>query len=127
MECLEEIIAEAKCCAADMGHKHIMSARFGNDNKEAEFNMLRMNAYIRTLENNIPKFETKKEIVSILPKKVSFDSLKKKNNFLYLNPIPEEKVICTEVEITPCLTDSDIQAIIEEIRLLCVTCNCNCK
>ena len=127
MICLEEIICEAKCCSAGIAHKYIRAATFGNDDKALKFDLYRLNAYIRTLERNKTKTYTKKETVLETPKKVSFDSLQKNKNSLYLNTKPEERVICTEVEIPPCLTDSEIQKIIEEIRLLCSTCNCNCK
>lgn len=127
VECLDEIIEEAKCCSASMSSRYIRDVEFGNETKELQFDYMRLNAYIRTLERNKCKIITKKEVVEYFPKKVSFSSLSKNKNSLYLNQKPEKKVICTDVEIAPCLTDSEIRIIIEEIRLLCSTCNCNCK
>lgn len=126
MECLNEIIKEAKCCSGNLAHKLIRELTFGNESEALSFDLARLNAYIRTLERNKTKVIHKKETIYVLPEKVSINSLQKKNNSLYLNPKPEPKVICTEVEITPCLTDSEITTIIEEIRLLCSNCNCNC-
>jgi hypothetical protein len=124
---IEDIICEAKCCAGNIAHKYIREATFGNDNKALLFDMMRLNAYVRTLERNIPKITIKKEKVVVLPNQVPFNSLNKNKNVLYLNPKAEVKVVCTKVKSTPCLTDSEVQKIIEEIRLLCSTCNCNCK
>lgn len=127
MICLDDIIEEAKCCSGNLAHKKILAATFGNDDQALSFDFMRINAYIRTLERQKPRFITKEEIVYVTPQKVNFNSLQKNKNSLYLNQKPEAKVVCTKVEITPCLTDSEIKKIIEEIRLLCSTCNCNCK
>lgn len=123
--CLDDIITEAKCCSGNLGHKVIRAAIFGNATDEMWFELMRLNSYIKTLERNKKKYITKKETVTVEPEKVDFNSLHHNEKTLYLKS--EQKVICTKVEITPCLTDSDISKIIEEIRLLCSTCNCNCK
>jgi hypothetical protein len=125
--CLDTIICEAKCCSANIASKYIRAITFGNDDKALYFDLRRLNAYIKTLQRNKVKIITSKQLVSTLPKKVSLDSLQKKNKTLYLKAEPEEQEICVKTEILPCLTDSEIQKIIEEIRLLCSTCNCNCK
>lgn len=122
--CLDDIIEEAKCCSGNLAHKKIRASTFGNDDKALSFDFMRLNAYIRTLERNKPKFKTIETVVPITQQKVNFNSLQKNKNLLYLNQKPEAQIICTEVEIIPCLTDSEIQKIIEEIRLLCSTCNC---
>jgi len=125
--CLDTIICEAKCCSANIAYKYIRAVTFGNYDKALYFDLRRLNTYIKTLERNKVKIVTEKQLVSILPKKVSFDSLEHNNKTLYLKTKTEEQEICVKTEIQPCLTDSEIQKIVEEIRLLCSTCNCNCK
>ena len=122
--CLDEIIKEAKCCSGKLGHKVARGLSFGNEDEELSFDLIRLNAYICTLEENEETYYTKKELV--YNKKVDFNSLQKKNNNLYLNAKSEPRVVCTKIKMAPCLTDSEIQKIIEEIRLLCKSCGCNC-
>ena len=125
--CLDTIICEAKCCSAGIASKYIRAVTFGNDNKALYFDLRRLNTYIKTLQRNKKKIITTKQVVSLSPKKVTLDSLKRNNKTLHLKTEPKEQEICVKTEIMPCLTDSEIQKIIEEIRLLCSTCNCNCK
>ena len=127
MDCLDEIISEAKCCAGKLAHDYARAATFGNTDDELSFNFMRLNAYIRTLERNKTKHSHKKEIVYENPKTVSLNSLQKKNNLLYLKQKQERKVITRCEEITPCLTDDEIRSIVEEIKLLCSNCSCNCN
>lgn len=125
--CLDTIICEAKCCSANIANKYIRAVTFGNDDKALYFDLRRLNTYIKTLQRNKKKIVTNKHTVSTFPKKVSFDSLERNNKTLYLKTKQEEQEICVKTEIPPCLTDSEVQKIVEEIRLLCSTCNCNCK
>lgn len=125
--CLDTIICEAKCCSANIANKYIRAVTFGNYNEALLFDLRRLNIYIKTLERNKTKVITEKKVISTFPKKVSFDSLQHNNKTLYLKTKTEEQEICIKTEIKPCLTDSEIQKIVEEIRLLCSTCNCNCK
>ena len=117
------IICEAKCCSATFGAKYAKAAKYGEVSEQQYWDYLRLNAYIRTLERNLPEFKYKKE--AKLLQNVSLDALEKKNSFLTLQN--NVTVVCTKTEISPCLTDSEVCQIVEYIRLLCSTCNCDCN
>jgi hypothetical protein len=122
---LNAIICEAKCCSAELGRKHAKALSVGEDTPNTFYDLLRINAYIRTLERNKVKHEVKKGVKPITSGSVSFDALEKKDSFLTLPN--KEVVVCTKTEIRPCLSDDEICKIVEEIKLLCSTCqNCNC-
>ena len=124
MNCLKEIICEAKCCATDYAAKFADSLTFGRTQAGVpDYDMLMM--YIDVLERNYPYYIELKEKVAIVPQKIQFSSLTKQNNNLHLNI--EEKVVCREVKIDPCLPDSDLIKIVEIVKTFCSTCDCNCK
>jgi len=118
-----KIIEEAKYCAAKMADKYVDAATFGNVTDKLYFDLLTINAYIRTLSRNIPESYFKKEKVVMEGQYVDFSLLKKQNNYLILETKQEYK--CTEVSIPKCLSDDDLQAISEQVKLLCNNCNCN--
>ncbi len=120
---LHEIICEAKCCSAVLGAKFAKATTYGEMTDQLYWDFMRLNAYIRTLERNETKYIHKKEKKQL--QSVSIDVLEKKNSFLTLRH--KETVVCTITEISPCLSDSEICQIVEHIRLLCATCNCNCN
>lgn len=125
IHCLREIICEAKCCAVDYAAGFADLLTFGRDNPEKYYDYLMLMTYIDMLERNYPEYVTVKEKVAIVPQKINFSSLQKENNTLHLNV--EERVICTKVQIDPCLSDSDMIKIIEQIKKYCSNCNCNCN
>lgn len=118
------IIEEAKCCSANMAHKWVKLATFGNKEDEFYYDYLRLNSYIRTLERNQVEYKEIKVPINI--QKVDFSSLRKQNNTLTLDST-QVQFECVKIEIRPCLSDDEISKIVEEIRLLCSSCNCNCQ
>lgn len=120
-----DIIKEAKCCSSNLALKFAREATFGNDTDESFYDLMRINAYIRTLERNEKKIIHEKEKIPFENQLVSFSMLKKKNSFLTLEL--KDKYICVRKEIEPCLTDFEIREIIEQIRLLCSVCNPCCN
>lgn len=121
---IECIIQEAKCCSANIAHSYAKKAIYGNETEEDLYTLLRINAYIRTLERNKGTEKHYKEKVSLISGEISISMLKRKNNLLFLDS--NDKYICVTKKIDSCLKDSDLRLIIEEIRLLCGKCNCNC-
>ncbi len=117
-------IEEAKCCAGKLAHKHVKLTSTGDDSEEVYFNLLRLNAYIRTLERNKGEVKKYSKKVPIEGQEISFSMLKRKNNLLFLDS--GDELVCVTEKIEPCLSDSDINSIIEKIKLLCSSCNCNC-
>lgn len=122
MECLDEIICNAKKCSVEMGAKYAHDFKYGELSEELKWNFLKLNGFIRTLLRNQGTIKYKKELG--YPTTVSIDSLTKKKSFLYLRC--EQRIICTKTKISPCLSDSEINDIVEQIKLLCSSCNCNC-
>lgn len=120
---LEQIICEARCCSANIGAKYANAATYGEATEELWWDLLRINAYIRTLERNLPRHIHIKEKVQL--KSVDIGALEKIKSFLTLRN--KEKVVCKTIEIEPCLSEADLCKIVEHIRLLCATCNCNCN
>lgn len=111
------------CCSATLGAKYAHDFKFGEASDETKWNFRKLNNFIRTLSRNHETIKYKKEIVN---KTITdFSSLEKKNSFLSLrhNTIS----VCVKTKISPCLSDSEINHIIEQIKLLCATCNCGCK
>lgn len=120
--CLDDIILEAKCCAAGYAESYVSNLTFGNKN---DIDYLLLMSYIDILKRNRTDHTHVTKKIKILPQKVDFSSLTKQNNTLAL-PI-KEKIICEEVLIEPCLSDSEICKIVEQIKTLCSQCNCNCN
>lgn len=119
------IIEEAKTCSGELATKWVKEATFGNDTEETFYDLMRINSYIRILERNRKKVVYEKEKIPFENQLVSFSMLKKKNSFLTLEL--KDKYICVRKEIEPCLTDFDLRKIVEQIRLLCSTCNSCCN
>lgn len=117
-----EAIEEAKCCSANLAHKYVKAFSVGDDNEELFWNLLRVNAYIRTLERNKGEFKRYAKKVSLDGQQISFSMLKRKNNLLILEA--SDELVCVTEKIDPCLSDSEISSIIEKIKLLCSSCNC---
>lgn len=123
MICLDDIICEAKCCAACLGAKYAHDFKYGESTNETKYNFLKLMSFIRTLCRNQTTYTYNKELVAV--QNVEFSSLQKQNSFLTLTN--NKVVVCTKTEISPCLCDSEISHIIEQVKLLCSTCNCNCN
>lgn len=126
IKCLQDIICDAKCCAAEYSKGFIDALTFGrgeSDHRYYDYLILMM--YIDVLERNQPKYIYVKNKIALVPKKIHFSSLKKENNTLHLDV--KEEVVCEEVIIDPCLPDSDIEKIVEQIKRFCSTCGCNCN
>lgn len=119
---LGELICDAQKCSANLGAKYAHAFTYGEASEELKWNFLTLNALLRTLIRNQGETVYKKEKVKV--DSVSIDSLQKKNSFLYLKC--DEKVVCKKTKISPCLSDSEISYIAEQIKLLCDSCNCNC-
>jgi hypothetical protein len=126
VDCLDEIIKEAKCCSSKIASDLSIDLSFGNDD-DNKLKLMALNSFIRTLERNTVKYKTVKKTILEYPKKVSLESLQVNKKTLFLKPKPEEKIICLKVEIPTCLSDSEIKDIVEKIKLLCSNCNCNCN
>jgi len=125
MKCLKEIICEAKCCATDYAAKFADMLTFGRKDDEKYYNYMMLMTYIDVLERNQPEYIHVKDKVALVPKKIEFSSLTKQNNTLHLDI--KEEVVCKEVRIEPCLPDSDLEKIVEQIKRFCSTCDCNCN
>jgi hypothetical protein len=123
MKCLDEIICEAKCCSTEYAAKFAEDKTFGRDTDNSDYFMLMM--YIDVLQRNTPSFIKLKAKVTTCPKKISFSSLKKENNKLFLDI--REAVKCVDVKLDACLSDAELCKIIEEIKVLCNQCECNCN
>lgn len=119
-----EAIKEAKCCSGRMAANFVTYASTGDDTDELFYNFLRVNAYIRTLERNKGEIKRYSKKLSLEGQEVSFSMLKRKNNLLFLDS--GDKLVCVTEKIEPCLSDSDISSIIEKVKILCSSCNCNC-
>lgn len=122
IDCLEEIIKEAKCCATKLAAEFADAKTFGRETGD-EYAMFML--YIDVLERNKLKYISVKKKTTIPVEKIDFSSLKKTNNTLHLNI--QEEIVCEDVEVEPCLPDSDISKIVEYIKKRCSTCNCNCN
>ena len=120
---LDDIICEAMCCSATLGAKYAHDFKFGEATEETKWNFLKINSLIRTLLRNGEVVKYTKETV----KKTSadFSSLQKTNNYLSLKH--DTVTVCVKTKICPCLAHSEINHIIEQIKLLCTTCKCSCK
>lgn len=125
MKCLKDIICDAKCCAVEYAAGFIDSLTFGRSNDSRYDDYMTLMMYIDVLERNQQEYVYVKELVAMTPKKIHFSSLKKENNTLHLDV--KEEVVCREIKIEPCLPDSDIEKIVEQIKRFCSTCGCNCN
>lgn len=125
IDCLREIICEAKCCATEYASGFVDLLIFGRDDQEKYYEYLTLMMYIDILERNYPVYIEIKDKIAIIPQKINFSSLQKQNNTLHLNV--EEQVVCREVRIDPCISDSDMNKIIEYVKRYCSNCNCNCN
>jgi len=114
------VIEEAGFCASKIAVKYVDVATYGNRDEKLFFNLLRINAYIRTLKRNIPETYSKRERVSQEGQSVDFSSLKRENNVLLLEKKSEFR--CIEVPIQKCLEDHELRRIVEQINLLCSDC-----
>lgn len=120
---IEDVICEAKACSAVMGAKYAHDFKYGEISDQTEWDYRRLNSFIKTLERNKPIIIYVKEVSPV--KSADFYSLKKQNSFLSL--ADTEFVTRTRTEISPCLSDSEIRHIIEQIKLICSICNCKCN
>lgn len=119
------IIDEANCCAAKIAGRYVDVITYGNTDRKLYSDLLRINAYIRTLKRNVPEKYWKKEKVLTEGQTIDFSCLKKQNNYLILETELEYK--CVEYETEVCLSDCELRKIVEQIKLLCPECNCNCN
>lgn len=112
---IESEIDEISGIAGNIAYKFSKAAIFGNDTTEMYYDLLRINAYLRTLERNQVETVVTKSSTPIAGQTVSMSSLKKKNNVLIL----DQPVYCLTTEIEPCLSDEKICQIIELARVMC--------
>ena len=115
---LNDIICDAKSCSAVLGAKYAHDFKFGEATEETKWNLLKLNGFMRTLSRNHETIKYKKE--KIKKTSADFSSLEKKNKYLSLKC--DTITVCTKTKISPCLCDSEIKHIIEQIKLLCITC-----
>lgn len=124
MRCLDDIICKAKGCSAYLGAKYAKAFTYGENTEEMKYELMRLNGYIRTLSRNHETIKYKKEKVKVTS--VNIDSLTRKNSSLYLKC--DTKTVCTKTVVSPCLSDSEIDRIIEQINTICRECDCcNCN
>lgn len=117
-----EILKEAKCCSVNMAAKWVNEANHGNEDQELFFNYLALNSYIRALcrYDNSPKVKALTYDSLVYGQEVLSDG----NNLLILNSAIADE--CVDPDSVNCLTEDQICKIIEKIKFLCSTCNCNC-
>jgi len=118
-------INKAKKCAGEMAYRYSVDATFGEATEYCFYSLLRINAYIRALERNIPENIEIKEKISLEGQKINISSLKKENNTLILDH--QEQYTCSIIEKRRCLSDEEICVIVENINILCSNANCNCN
>lgn len=123
MRCLDDIICEARCCAATLGAKYIHDLKYGEASKETEWNFRKLHSFIQTLDRNHATVKYRKEVKAVTS--VDFSALQRRNSFLSLRD--RQVVTCVKEEIGPCLSDPEIDHIIEQVKLLCASCNCQCN
>jgi hypothetical protein len=121
--CLDNIICEARCCAATLGAQYAKAFKYGEVTDTHLWNFRKLHSFIQTLDRNHVTVKHKKELKAV--SSVNFSALEKQNSFLSLKHT--HRVVCVKEEIGPCLSDSEIDHIVEQIRLLCSSCNCNCN
>lgn len=121
--CLDDIICQARCCAAHIGARLAHDTKYGEVTTETEWNFRKLMSFIQTLDRNHTTVKYRKEVKPMTS--VDFSSLEKKKSFLSLRH--NQVVTCVKEEIGPCLSDSEIDHIAEQVKLLCATCNCNCS
>lgn len=123
MRCLDDIICEARRCAATLGAKYARALTYGQESDEITYNFRKIHSFLQTLERNHTTIKYKKERKTVT--NVDFSALEKRNSFLSLRS--NQVVTCVKEEISPCLSDSEIDHIAEQLRLLCAECNCHCN
>lgn len=123
MTYLDDILCEAKCCSATLGAKYAHELKFGELTDETKYNLLKLNGFIRTLCRNKGEVIHKRKVIPV--KNVDFSDLQRQNKYLTLKH--KHITVCEKEEISPCLPDSEISHIIEQVKLLCSTCNCKCN
>lgn len=123
VRCLDDIICDARCCAATLGAKYAHELKYGEESQETIWAFRRLHSFIQTLERNHTTVKYRKEKSAV--RSVDFSMLEKKNSFLSLRNM--QVTTCVREEIGPCLSDSEIDHIIEQVKLLCASCNCNCS
>lgn len=123
MTALDDIICEAKGCVIALAVKYANEIKYGEVSDISKWHFRQTVSYIRTLERNHTIVKHRKEISPVTS--VDFNSLHKQNSFLSLRHA--EVVTCIKTEISPCLSDSEINHIVEQIKILCSTYNCKCN
>lgn len=118
---LDHILKIANCCSATLGAKYAYEYKYGELSEDTKWNFLKINNFIRTLCRNMEIIKYKKETVK--KTSVDFSSLHKSNKYLSLKC--DTITVCTKTKISPCLSDSEISHIIEQIKLICNTCGCS--
>lgn len=106
-----------------MGALWAVRATHGEEDDKLYFDLLRLNGYIRTLCRNEKKFVHKKKKVPVTS--VPFSHLVKHKSFLTLKE--NTKIVCEVTEIEPCLPENEVRSIVEKIKIMCPTCDCNCN
>lgn len=105
-----------------MAAKYAQLKTFGNETEQDFYNLLAINTLVRTLERNQPIIKTVKVPVSQEGQTVDISSLKKQNNVLILDS--KDEFTCEKIEVSPCLSDDELQKIVEHLKSMCSLCNC---
>jgi len=116
-----EDIEVLKAGSAKIAAIYSRKAIYGNAKKSMLFQLLSLNAIIRSLERNVPQYKTVKVVNSLEGSYVPLSSLVSQNNVLIL----ETQSPTTDcVLIESCLSDEEICKIIEAGLLICNQFNC---
>lgn len=117
-------IAEAKLALGNISGKYAKDYTYGNHTEATRTDMLRMQAYIWTMERNAGRNKALpiNALKSLEGQKVEFSALKSQGNSLILDVKSYIHDSC--VEYRPCLSDSEICQIVELARVLAYKYNC---
>lgn len=120
---LDEEIDEAKAGLATITNKYAKASTFGNATEELRYDMLRMFAYIKTLERNCERTKAL-PINASIPEgtEIPISALKSQGNNLILDTAEFTQKFC--IDYRPCLSDSDLCKIVNHVRSLVAKYNC---
>jgi len=117
VECFDERLAKAKCCALTLSSDYVAMANKGRNTDQMFNTLMLVDAYMNTLEKYCP--------TPTVSYKDYLFYLRLHNKEVYLHDTG--KCVCIDPDLFNCLTTYDVEAIFDQISTLCGGCSCNCN
>lgn len=117
VECFDERLCKARCCALDLADDYVTAALKGRNTEQMFNTLMLVSAYMNALERYEPRPQVSYAQYEF------YCRLHQKEVTISDDGCP----VFIDPDMYNCLSSADVEKIFEQISILCGGCSCNCN